>query len=319
MRMGRVMFAKRLLVLPLALLAACAAASEPEEDAALASSEPVSAQQQWIDTCEEWDDWDKPALAFPIYGNTWYTGTCGISAVLITGEDGHILIDGGPIGSADAIVRAMQSFGFDIKDVRLLLSSHEHHDHVGALAELQRRSGAVYHASPAAAQTMRTGRSTPEDPQFGVADAFEPVRVDGLVRDGTPERVGELSVTPIPTPGHTPGAMSWQWESCERGECRTIVYADSLSPVSAEGYLFSEDEDLVEAYRASLKRLAQLDCDILITPHPSASNMHDRLASNMNDGVADAVAWIDPQGCANYAAAIEKRLDERLAEERDGE
>lgn len=303
------MFAKRLLVLPLALLSACAAASETEEDPA-ASVEPVSAQQQWIDTCENWDDWDKPGPAYRIYGNTWYVGTCGISVVLITGEEGHVLIDGGPIGSADEIVRTMASSGFDIADVKLLLSSHEHHDHVGALAELQRRSGAVYHAAPAAAETMRTGRSTPGDPQYGVADAFEPVTIGGVIRDGIPEELGAVSITPIPTPGHTPGAMSWQWESCERGECRTIVYADSLSPVSADEYRFSDHADLVSSYRASLKRIAALDCDILITPHPSASDMRARLAGE--------APWIDPQGCTSYAAGIEKRLDERLAKELNG-
>ena len=79
------------------------------------------------------------------------------------------------------------------------------------------------------------------------------------------------------TPGHTPGALSWRWESCDGGVCRTMVFADSLSPVSRDDYKFSDHPDYLAAYRASIAKIAASRCEILLTPHPSASAMRDRM------------------------------------------
>lgn len=113
------------------------------------------------------------------------------------------------------------------------------------------------------------------------------------------------------TPGHTPGALTWQWQSCEQRErCRTIVYSDSLSPVSRDDYRFSDHPAYLAAFRASLAKVAALDCDILLSPHPSASGMRERLLKG---------DFNDPDACKDYAAGIGKRLDERLAKEASGQ
>ena len=111
------------------------------------------------------------------------------------------------------------------------------------------------------------------------------------------------------TPGHTPGALSWHWVSCDGGVCRSIVYADSLSPVSRDDYRFSDHPDYLRAYRASIAKIAALDCDILLTPHPSASNMAARFAGR--------APLENPNACREYAADLSKRLDERLAKEKE--
>ena len=77
----------------------------------------------WVETCKDWDDWDKPAPPFSLYGNSYYVGTCGITAVLITGSDGHILIDGATEAGADVIADNIKTLGFNISDVKLLLHS----------------------------------------------------------------------------------------------------------------------------------------------------------------------------------------------------
>jgi metallo-beta-lactamase class B len=109
------------------------------------------------------------------------------------------------------------------------------------------------------------------------------------------------------TPGHTPGALSWRWVSCDGGVCRTIVYADSLTPVSRDDYRFSDHPAYVAAYRASIAKIAASPCEILITPHPSASGMRDRFALGK--------PLFDADGCKTYAAALTKQFDERLAKE----
>src|SRR5438270_5683462 len=71
--------------------------------------------------CKEWDDFDKSAPPVHIFGNTYLVGTCGISAILITGKDGHILIDGGSARGADLIASNIRRLGFNLGDVKILL------------------------------------------------------------------------------------------------------------------------------------------------------------------------------------------------------
>ena len=294
----------RIAVACVLLTAACA----PQQlDAQQASVE--AAGKEWAQRCADWDEWDKPAPPFQIYGNAWYVGTCGISAILIAGDDGHVLIDGGPANAANVIAANIEALGFKLSDVKLLLHSHEHHDHVGGLAELQRLTGARLLASSAAAAALTSGTAGADDPQFEDHGNFPATRVDVTIQDSEPVRLGHLTLTPIATPGHTPGALSWQWQACARGGCHTVVYADSLTPVSSDGYRFGDHPETVAAFRASLARVGALGCSILLTPHPSASGMRDRLLEG---------DLTDTNACRDYAESLAKRLDERLAKETDG-
>jgi metallo-beta-lactamase class B len=80
-----------------------------------------------------------------------------------------------------------------------------------------------------------------------------------------------------------------------------------MSPISSDDYRFSDHPAYLAAYRAGIARVAALDCDILLTPHPSASQMVDRLAGR--------APLENPNACRDYAAALSKRLDDRLAKE----
>jgi metallo-beta-lactamase class B len=188
--------------------------------------------------------------------------------------------------------------------------SHEHFDHVGGIAKLQRLSGATLVASAPAAKAFASGTPTPDDPQSGINKPFPPASVDRVIGDNGEVRLGNLLLTALATPGHTPGALSWRWVSCDGGVCRTIVYADSLTPVSRDDYRFSDRAAYVAAYRASIAKVAASPCEILLTPHPSASAMPDRLALGK--------PLFDADGCKAYAASRSKLLDERLAKEAAG-
>ena len=257
--------------------------------------------------CDDGDGWDKPAPPVRIHANTYLVGTCGISVILITGDQGHILIDSGTQRGADLVVANIRRLGFRPTDVRYLLHSHEHIDHVGGMGRLQQLTGAQLVASPAAAKVFATGTAGLVDPQAGMHPPFPAARVDRIIADGEPVRLGNLWLVPLATPGHTPGALSWHWGSCDGGICRRIVFADSLTPISRDDYRFSDHPAYVQAFRAGLARLAGLECDILLTPHPSASAMIERMAGRK--------PLDDRTGCSAYAETLGKRLDERLAKE----
>ena len=258
-------------------------------------------------TCKDWDDWDKPAPPVRIHANTYYVGTCGISSVLITGSEGHVLIDSGTEKGADLIARNIRSLGFRPSDVKFLLHSHEHIDHVGGMARLQQLTGAKLVASANAAAVFRTGAPGAGDPQVGMHPPFRAARVDRVIKHGETVRLFDLQLTAVETKGHTHGALSWQWVSCDGGVCRNMVYADSLTPVSRDDYRFSDHPGALEAFRTSLARVASLDCEILITPHPSASNLVARFGGR--------APLEDSNACRDYAAKLTRQLDERLAKE----
>jgi beta-lactamase superfamily II metal-dependent hydrolase len=146
-------------------------------------------------------DWHAPQDPFAVYGNTYYVGTGGISAVLIASPAGHVLIDGGPTGSSAQIAEHVRKLGFKVEDIRYILNGHEHFDHAGGIAELQKMSGAVVLASPASAEVLRTGLPDKRDAQYPSLQAMTPVANTRAVRDGEVVRLGPLAVTAHFTPG----------------------------------------------------------------------------------------------------------------------
>lgn len=261
--------------------------------------------------CNDDSKWTDPAAPFRIFGNTWYVGTCGLSAILVTSRAGHVLIDAPMDENVPLIEANVQRAGFKLKDIKYILFSHAHFDHVGGIARLARDTGATVVGRGADAETVERGKGARDDPQFYSAKpfpAFSPVQhIDqGLVL------LGPLALTPVPTTGHTPGSTTWTWRSCEKRRCVQIVYADSLTAISDDDYQYGDDTahpGYAAAFRASIARIEQLDCDLLITPHPSVSGMWDRFGPHPTAPV------IDPAACHNLAVRAGKALDARLAKE----
>jgi metallo-beta-lactamase class B len=265
------------------------------------------------------ENWNTPQEPFKIFGNTYYVGTAGLSSILITSDAGHIVIDGALPQSARLIEANIRALKFQPRDVRLLLNSHEHFDHAGGLGELQRMTGATAAASAAAAQALRQGHPTPEDPQYesGLKARYTPVTNIEVISDRRVLTVGPLQITAHFTPGHTPGATTWSWRSCEGPRCVDIVYADSMSPVSDDGFRFTGDgkrPSIVDVFRRSIGRLQELPCDVLLAPHPEFINMTAKLA-RLNAG-GDVNPVIEPNACRAHAATVRKRLEQRVAEEK---
>lgn len=262
-----------------------------------------SARARQCPSCAEWNAAQQP---FRIWGSTYYVGTHGLGSILVTSPSGHILIDGGLPESADSIAAHIRALGFRVEDVKLILNSHAHYDHAGGIGALQRMSGAKVAASPWSRQVIERGETLPDDPQFGIALDYPPAHFVQPLADGDTMRVGPLALVAHFTPGHTPGGTTWTWRSCERNTCYDIVYADSQTPVSKDGFLFL-GSNAVDEFHHSFAILDSLPCDILLTPHPGASQLFERVAAGR---------LVDRGACRQLAATAAKQLDERLAKER---
>lgn len=256
--------------------------------------------------CAGRDGWNDSAPPARIFGNTYYVGTCGLSAILVASPGGHILIDGATAEAAPGIAANIRRLGFRLSDVKLILNSHEHHDHAGGIAALQRLTGATVAVRAPARSSFVTGRPRADDPQYGSLGPFPAARVGRILADGEVVRLGTLRLTALATPGHSPGGTSWSWRSCERRRCARIVYADSISAVSAESYRFSSHLAYVATFRRSIARIGALPCDLLLTPHPGASEFFERFARGR---------LIEANGCRDYAARGMAGLEARLRRE----
>lgn len=288
---------------------------------ALALALPVSAVAQKTDSlvapysaeeCPSCAGWDAPQKPLRVFGNTYYVGTRGLAALLITSEAGHVLVDGGLPSSAPKILANIAALGFDVRDVKLIVNSHAHYDHAGGLAALQRASGARIVASPPSAPVLMSGTAGPDDPQHAVALRFPATGEVHLIDDGDTARVGPLVLTAHLTPGHTRGGTSWSWRSCEGERCVDLVYADSQTPVSADGFSFTSNDtypSVLADFERGFSLLERIPCEILITPHPAASNLWERIAGTSG-------TLIDGTGCQRYAATARQQLATRVQAER---
>lgn len=281
--------------------------------APIAGAQSAPVQPSPAGPCPDKPGWSDPARPAHIHGNTWYVGTCGISSILITSPDGHVLLDGATEKSAPLIEANIRALGFKVEDIRYILNSHEHLDHAGGMARLQKDSGAVAIAREPAATVLERGENDRADPQFGALGPFPPISNIRRIKSGESLSIGNLTMTAHATPGHTAGSTSWTWDSCESKSCLKMVYADSLTAVSADGYRFSDAKahpGQITTFRKSFKAVAALPCDILMTPHPGASHLFARLGPGATE------ALVDPTACSRYAQDANKRLDARLESEK---
>jgi metallo-beta-lactamase class B len=276
----------------------------------------LTAAQQATPPCQQCAEWNRPQAPFRIFGNTYYVGPHGLSSILIASPAGHILIDGDLPESADQIMAHIRSLGFRVEDVKLILNSHVHFDHAGGIAELQKRSGARVMASEWSLGVMKKGGVGRGDPQFGALRPLAPVKNLHVVHDGENLTVGGIVVTAHLTPGHTPGGTSWTWKSCEDEVCRNMVYADSLTPVSAKGFQFTKSHEYphaLEDFETSFRFLENTPCDILLTAHPDVSALWDRREARGRGTIPDPM--VNAGACRELAQQGRERLRQRLAEE----
>src|SRR5215207_4749809 len=175
-----------------------------------------------------------PAEPFRIAGNFYYVGANDVASFLITGPDGHVLIDGGYPGTAPMIMASIAKLGFDIRDVKLLLNSEPHLDHAGGLAELQQASGAELWASDASAHAIATGGDDADLllplralVRIGIL-RYPSARVDHRLADGETIHVGPTALTAHVTGGHTRGCTTWSFQVRDGERELNVVSACSL-------------------------------------------------------------------------------------------
>lgn len=179
-----------------------------------------------------------------------------------------MLVDTGAVGRATALLRDLASIGVQPINIRKIILTHHHIGHTGALWELKRRSGALALAHPADAQYI-AGKRARRETRRGVERVFHSamvrvgfgdamlVAIEHSIEDA--EDINGWRV--IHTPGHTPGHICLY----RRG----VLISGDMIMASAGGFQPAPPATNVDpvAYHASLKRLAQLDFEVILPAH----------------------------------------------------
>ena len=262
-----------------------------------------------------------PDEPFRIAGNLYYVGATGVTAFLLTGPEGHVLIDGGYPETAPLIIGSIAKLGFDIADVKVLLNTHAHSDHAGGLRALQDASGAQLWVSEGDAAVMASGRNG-DDPALGplrfiakLFGRFPAPRIDHRFNDGEMIRVGPLELTAHVTAGHTRGCTSWSFPV--RDGDRELLAVDICSLTLFPFVSLVEPEaypGIRSDFERSFSTLRSLPADIFLASHADMFSMQRKLRERAG-AKNPADPFIDRAGYLSFIDRAEARFREALANE----
>jgi len=258
---------------------------------------------------------NKPVKPFRIIGNIYYVGETNYTSFLITTPQGNILLDTMTDPEAPAIRKGVEELGFHLKDIKILLQTHAHVDHVGGLAKLKELTGAkVYVMAQDESVLADGGRS---DFRSDGRELWKPVRADQTLHDGEKVQLGGVTMVAHLTPGHTKGCTAWSTEVKENGRKYNVLFICSNRLNDGVPLIGNKKfPGIAEAYALGFKTLKRLPCDVFLASHAYMFNMEEKL-KRMQEG-AQPNPFIDPQGCRDYIADYEHEYLYQLQEERAG-
>ena len=233
--------------------------------------------------------WTRPIAPFNIAGNVYYVGTEGLASYLIVAGKQAILLDGTLAQNAPLIERNIKSLGFELSDIKIIVDGHAHRDHVGAIAQLKRDTGASFYASAGDRRALEHG--THGGQTTYPRGHFPAVNVDHVVVDGEVIALGGVRLKAALTPGHTPGCTTWSTQVITPGKVLDVVFPCSLTVAGNVLAGNTAYPDIVRDYRHSFDTVDGMKADIVLTEHPDAA---DVLGRQERRAAGDAAAFIDP-------------------------
>ena len=258
------------------------------------------------------DEWSRAFPGHRVIGNVYAVGTHGLGCFLVTSDEGHILINTGLVDSAPLIRENVESLGFRLEDVRILLTMQAHYDHAAALAEIKKATGAEMWATADDAPLPEDGGAS--DPHFQGKYTFAPVPVDRILRDGEVIELGKTRLTVVESPGHTPGSASYTMTVAENGRDYRVAIANmgSMNP----GLRLVKDPtypEIAEDFAETFRRQKAMEVDVWVAAHGPQYGLHDK---HRPGDPYNPDAFVDPGGFRKLVAHYEALYEQQLAAER---
>jgi metallo-beta-lactamase class B len=274
----------------------------------------LAAQQTYKQLPINVEAYVKPLAPLRIVGNLYYVGTYDLAVYLITTSAGNILINTGVNDSVAPIRANIEKLGFKFADIKLLLATHGHWDHVAGMAEIKRLTGARMLMHEEDAPLVESGGSMDYRFPNGRGPVYEPLKVDQRIKEGDKIKLGDVELTAIHHPGHTKGSTSFTYSVKEGGRDYKVLIVNmgSINPgVMVTG--MPAFPNITDAYATTLKRQKELNPDIWVASHAGQFNMHQKYKPG---DAYDPKRFVDPDGYQAKIQFYEKLYNAQLQKER---
>ena len=254
-------------------------------------------------------DWSKPYQPFRIAGNLYYVGTYDLACYLITTAQGNILINTGLAASVSQIKNNIEALGFKFSDIKILLTTQAHYDHVGAMAAIKKMTGARLMVDEGDAAVLADGGNS-DYAMGGKGSLFEPVRADRLLHDQDTIQLGDIQLVLLHHPGHTKGSCSFLFTVKDDQRSYRVLIANMPTIITDKKF----DEvttypGIAKDYAYTLNAMKNISFDIWLASHASQFSLHDKYKPG---DAYNPAAFIDKQGYLGEINDLQQQYDKKL-------
>jgi len=254
-------------------------------------------------------EWTATYQPFRIAGNLYYVGTYDLACYLVTTTEGNILINTGLAASLTQIKNNIGTLGFKFTDTKILLTTQAHYDHMGAMAEIKKSTGAQLMVDEKDADVLVTGGSS--DYELGIyGTSFKPVKPDRLLHDGDTIQLGSMKLVMLHHPGHTKGSCSFLFTVTDDKRSWKVLIANMPTIVTDKPFTgISSYPEIATDYAYTFKAMKNITFDIWLASHASQFNLHTK---HKPGDAYDPAAFIDRTGYDTALSDLQKQYDKKL-------
>jgi metallo-beta-lactamase class B len=254
-------------------------------------------------------EWSKPYPPFRIAGNLYYVGTDDLACYLVTTPKGHILINTGLASSASTIKASVEALGFKLRDIKILLTTQAHFDHMGAMAAIKKLTGAKMMVNEKDAEVIKDGGKS-DYALGGAVSSYEPVKPDRLLHDGDTIALGNARLVMLHHPGHTKGSCSYLFDVKDEQRSYRVLIANMPTIVTQKSFSdIPAYPQVAQDFAYTLKAMKKLSFDIWLSTHASQFGLHQKHKPGAGYNPA---AFIDRKGYDTTLLALEEQYDKKL-------
>jgi beta-lactamase class B GOB len=221
-------------------------------------------------------NWTKNYEPFRIAGNLYYVGTYDLASYLVTTPKGNILINTGLASSAAQIKQNIEKLGFKFSDIKILLTTQSHYDHMGAMAAIKEQTDAKFYVNKADAATAASGGAADyEMGKYGMT--FKPIKADKQLKDGKNISLGGTKLHLLSHPGHTQGSCSFLLTVKDSTRSYKVLIANMPSIITDRRFEeITAYPNISNDYANTLKAMKQIDFDLWVASHASQFDLHEK-------------------------------------------
>jgi len=248
------------------------------------------------------EDMDTAFTPHKIFGNLYYVGTRSLASFLITTPQGHILVNSDYERNVPTVRHSVEELGFKYTDIRILLGSHAHADHMEGDALVKQLTGATVMAMAEDVPVLEA-----------MKPGGKPHPIDRVLHDGDHVELGGMTLVAHLTPGHTRGCTTWTFDVTEGGKTLSVLILGSVGVnpgmklVGNEAY-----PQIAQDFQRSFAFLRSQHPDIPLGSHPGMYDMSEKFAKLGRGG---ASPYVDPAGYVAELDIVEAVFKSVLAEQ----